>query len=110
MSGSRDAQAWKKLIAEQDRTGLSAREFASRHKLNPNTLAWWRSELRRRERESASVPAFVPVVVSYPADSPSTMAPTLVEVVLRNGLRIRFEHAVDKGGLRLLAEALESLS
>src|SRR5262245_19320403 len=38
---------WRKLIAEQEESGLSAREFAESRGILATTLYWWRSRLRR---------------------------------------------------------------
>lgn len=38
---------WRALIAEQARSGMTVREFASRRGINPATLYWWRSRLGR---------------------------------------------------------------
>jgi len=43
------------LLAEQARSGLSVKAFAERVGLSPQTLYWWRGELRRREEARSSV-------------------------------------------------------
>jgi hypothetical protein len=32
---------WRALISEQERSGLSVREFADVHGITPTTLHWW---------------------------------------------------------------------
>jgi transposase len=44
---ARRAQAqWARLVAEWKRSGLTARQFASRRKIEPKTLSWWAWRLR----------------------------------------------------------------
>jgi transposase-like protein len=38
---------WRALISEQERSGLSVREFADVHGITPSTLYWWRSKRKR---------------------------------------------------------------
>lgn len=58
------ARRWRSLLAEQAASGLSDAVFAQRHRINPRTLAWWRSTLRRRDREATAV--FTELVVADP--------------------------------------------
>jgi len=54
------AEWWAKRVAEIAQAG-DARAVARRHGVKERTLIWWRSELRRRARESS--PRLLPVVV-----------------------------------------------
>ena len=63
---------WSRLSAEYEASGMSLRRFAAMRGVNPNTLAWWRSKLRRdaaaersSPREGTSV-RFAEVVVEAP--------------------------------------------
>lgn len=61
------ARRWRALVAEYAASGLTNDAFAARHDLNPRTLAWWRSQLKRSHGSSprpAVVPQFAEVVVS----------------------------------------------
>jgi len=44
------AAEWARRVASWRRSGLSAEEFASGKDYRAKTLAWWSSELKRRER------------------------------------------------------------
>ncbi len=44
------AAEWARRVASWRRSGLSAEEFANGRDYRAKTLAWWSSELRRRER------------------------------------------------------------
>ena len=65
-------QSWRRKIREQERSGLSVRDFCRRAGLKDWTFRWWRQELIRRDREPAMTPqdesagappAFLPVRV-----------------------------------------------
>jgi len=110
-SPRRTRQQWRKLVAELDRSGLSPKAFAAtRKQLNPGTLSWWRTRLRREEAprpDSGSSSAFLPVVVEAVKADVETRERWPVEVVLANGVTLRFEHALDGRGLERLARAFQ---
>lgn len=80
----RDAEEWLAIARDVRASGQSVKAYASRHGYVANTLAWWCSELGRRERtdpvtrvaERSS--AFVPVVVK--GAPPVGADPILVEM------------------------------
>lgn len=39
---------WSRLVTEWKRSGLTARQFASKRKIAPSTLSWWAWRLRRQ--------------------------------------------------------------
>lgn len=41
---------WRPIVAELEASGLTAKAFAAERDLNYNTLAWWRSRIRRSTR------------------------------------------------------------
>jgi transposase-like protein len=41
---------WRRLIAAQEKSGLTVRDFAKAQGINVMTLYWWRSRLRREGR------------------------------------------------------------
>ncbi len=62
----------RELLAAGERGGLTLREMAEAAGMPAGTLAWWRSEIRRRDRLGASEAetAFLEVVVAQePGDS-----------------------------------------
>lgn len=103
---------WSALIKERAASGLSLREFAGARGVVASTLAWWGSEIRRREarRAGRAVPArpkpksipFVPVTV---AESP--MDPVF-EVALPGGAAVRVPTDFDADSLRRLITVLEA--
>ena len=48
-NGTRDK--WKDLVGEFERSSLTTREFALERGVNPRTLTWWKSALRRETRK-----------------------------------------------------------
>src|SRR5262245_53964509 len=58
-------QHWRVLVADWQSSGLTVREFCSRHDVAEPSFYYWRRELRRREAKPARspAPAFVPVTV-----------------------------------------------
>lgn len=87
------AARWARLLAEQQRSGQSVRAFAQARGLNPNTLSWWRWNLRQRE------PAFYEVCV------PASETP-LVLTLARLGVCVEVGPDTDLARLRQVLEAL----
>lgn len=54
---------WRKIIAAHDASGMTIKAFAQAHQLKSGTLAWWRSELKRRD----AMPEFTELVLTKPA-------------------------------------------
>jgi len=77
--GRRQAAAirWEQLLAEFNRSGQSAAEFARQHGLNYTTFCGWR---KRWERAKA-LPSFVPVEV--------TPCAAVQELVIEAGAQVR---------------------
>ena len=95
---SRKHGEWCKLIETLERSGESCGEFAAGRGLDPSTVAWWRSKLRRDARAEL----FVPVEVSEP--EPARLG--RLEVRLPSGIVLTFEEAFDTAGLRGLIATL----
>jgi transposase-like protein len=66
--GTGAAQRWARVVEEFEASGVGAREFAQRRGINPSTLKWWRSQLRRGSPPGTAVPAlsFVELQVEVP--------------------------------------------
>jgi hypothetical protein len=64
---------WRHAIARQIQSGLTQAKFCEQEHLSLNSLSFWKSVLRKKDREQQSVtfekeqpadlPAFIPVVV-----------------------------------------------
>lgn len=74
MSDSPAAARWRKLIAKHATTSLTATEFAIRHNIKPGTFKWWRSRLKKLDRERGP---FTELVVAAPhVATPVVCVPT----------------------------------
>src|SRR4051794_15514827 len=92
---------WRRTIREQQRSGLTVRDFCGREGLKDWTFRWWRQELARRDRQPSAAfrgeqkggpteaaPVFLPVRVVDLEVAPPRPAPP-IEIVLPTGLIVR---------------------
>jgi hypothetical protein len=121
-------EVWAKRVERWSDSGLTAKEFAAETGLNANTLTHWKwrlgAEARRRQRAPRPVvepaqfvevtppatvalePARTVPVAPAPVAAP-VIADEPLEVILRDGLRIRVPVQFDPGALRRVVAALE---
>jgi hypothetical protein len=105
---------WRRTIREQQRSGLSVRDFCRREGLKDGAFRWWRQELPRRDQEPSKAPrgegaeaaaVFLPVrVVAPEAVAPRTVPP--IEIVLPAGAIVRVPFGFDP---RTLGDILAAL-
>jgi|SRR5215472_318241 len=110
-------EQWAKRVERWSESGLTAAEFAAEIGVKEATLRHWKWALRRhatepgweakaaRERRQQHRAKFVELV------APPAVPPTPVEqleLVLRNGLQIRFPALVDSEALRRILDILET--
>jgi transposase len=116
---------WTKRVRRWERSGLTAREFASRLQINPQTLKWWRWALASEQESGAAAASpvaaaqFVELVhsgdqvVRSPGDEAAravgvpTGPSALVEVHLPSGVRVVVPAGVDAEAVGRLIAALE---
>lgn len=110
---------WRRILARQRQSGLTAADFCRRGEIKPSALSWWARELRERggERSEAaekkSPPkkappsAFVRVKVVEAAPH-AAGAEAGVEVVTRSGHVLRLRSGFDPATLRRAVAALEA--
>jgi transposase len=106
---------WRRTMRDQQRSGLSVRDFCQRQGLKDWTFRWWRQELARRDRVPSMAPAseraeaapvFLPVqLVELQAVSPSPAPP--IEIVLPTGLIVRAASGFDPRTLGHVLAVLE---
>ena len=103
---------WRRLLEQWLRSGQSVRAFCAARGLSEQSLYWWRRELAARDRQSGAPPKAVPppcfVPVHVRTDPAEALPGSLVEVVLRNGRRVRAGGDVDPRRLAQLVAALEA--
>lgn len=91
---------WRSLIAVQERSGQSAREFAAARGISPATLYWWRSRLRRERGK------LVPVAIVEEAPQAKLEPSPHFEVLIDDSVTVRVPLDFDEGALRRLLRAL----
>ncbi len=109
LKGTPREQEMRALLATCEESDQSKAAFALRRKLQPETFAWWASEIRRRDaarREKAlggaaaeTTPSFVDVVVRR-----SELKALFFEIELGDGRRVSVPAGLSANDLaRLLA-------
>lgn len=91
---------WRSLIAAQERSGLTAREFAEARGITVATLYWWRSKLRRDATE------LVPVEVVESETVDPVEQRGAFELRLGDAMTLRVLPGFDEAELRRLVRAL----
>lgn len=94
---------WRRLIAAQLKSGMTVREFATAEGIAAATLYWWRSKLRRDDRDDTKL---VPVeVVERRADMGSAALGGF-ELQVDGAMTLRVPTGFDEVELRRLLRAL----
>jgi hypothetical protein len=103
------AREMRRLVAEQEASGLTVAEFAARRGMTAGTIFHWRHRFRG-ELGAAHRPTLIPVRIVDAVDDESAIAPqtsTLV-VELQGGRRIAVPHDFSADDLRRLIGVVES--
>jgi hypothetical protein len=90
---------WTDRVRRWRESGLTARQFGERESLNPTTLRWWSSRLNRGAPAAAT---FIELALPRAAEPPA------IEVVVRDGVRVRVAGGFDPELLRQVVAALEA--
>ena len=95
----RSREDWSELVDAWRSARCTAADFARQHGLNPNTFAWWRSELSREATPSrlTLLPVATPLLPREPAP---------VDVVLPSGIVVRVPLGVDLSWVGALVRAV----
>jgi len=88
---------WRNVIAEQESSKQKIGPFCREHGISEPCFYYWRSRLRKSAPVRFAVIETVPPVVSRPVWT--------LELVLRNGDRLRIGDKVDAVTLRTVLEA-----
>ena len=91
---------WHERIAEQERSGLSVKQFCKERGLTECSFYAWRKRLRKKN------PVRFALVERLALQERATEA--LLELVLANGERLRIGTGVDSSTLRTVLEALRA--
>jgi hypothetical protein len=104
---------WSALIEERGASGQSLREFAAEKGVVASTLAWWASEIKRREarRDGRPVPQRpekrVKPIPLVPVTLADDNAKSVFEVALPGGAAVRVPSNFDADSFRRLVAVLE---
>jgi transposase-like protein len=91
---------WSKLIAEQAASGQKARPFCRERGIPEYAFYKWRRRLRQADTVEFALLETVPATVAIPDSA--------LELMLRNGERLRIGNGVDAATLRLVLDAVRS--
>jgi hypothetical protein len=107
--GRSSREEWAKRVQRWVESGLTAPEFGAEAGVNPRTLTYWKWRLgqERSAGDRGRVRGFVEVAAPVAITAVEMEAPAPLEVVLRNGVRIRVPSRFDAGALKGLLAALE---
>jgi transposase len=95
---------WRDRIAEQERSGLSVRQFCKEQGLAEHCFYGWRQRLRKQEKQE---PVRFALVERGSAPHGPVMEASL-ELMLVSGERLRIGSGVDALTLRTVLEALRA--
>jgi hypothetical protein len=90
-------ELWRKLIAEQERSGLSVRAFSKQRRTSEHSFYQWRKRLREQLPMKFAL-------VETSRGAPVAVA--AVEVMLTSGERLRIAPGIDAATLRLVVSVL----
>jgi hypothetical protein len=98
---------WQRTIGDEARSGMSIREFCWQRRLNESQFYWWQRRLKasRPERNKPSTSAGAASFALVSEDGASR--PAGLELVLRDGRRLRISQGVEEETLRAVLTALE---
>jgi transposase len=102
------AAEWAKRVERWQRSGLGAKEFAERERLDAGQLSWWKWRLKTRAAAPPS--ALLPVRVVARRDPAPAAEPAVspIEIALPSGARLRVVQGVDEETLARVVRAVEA--
>jgi len=95
---SKDDQ-WRERIAEQERSGLSVKQFCKERGVSEYSFYTWRKRLAKKEPVRFAL---------VDREAAGQEAATALELLLRSGERLRIGSGVDAATLRTVLEALRA--
>jgi transposase-like protein len=91
---------WSKLVAKQEASGQKARPFCRERGIPEYSFYKWRRRLRQAGTVKFALLETAPATVANPEST--------LELMLRNGERLRITKGVDAATLRLVLDAVRS--
>jgi hypothetical protein len=97
------------VIAELERSALSIKSFAERHKVGWHRIYYWRARLDAPVLQTRAPAGLVEVRMPQAAQSitRSTPTPSLIEIELLSGRRLSVSESIELGKLGELVKLLE---
>ena len=93
---------WRERIAEQERSGLSVKQFCKEQGLTEYSFYAWRKRLQE------TGPMRFALVDRRPARPQQRAAEAVLELVLENGERLRIGAGADAATLRIVLDVLRA--
>ena len=97
--GRLQADQWRERIAEQQRSGLSIKQFCKQQGIAEHRFYDWRKRLRDKQAVRFAL-------VDRASVGRESAAEACLEILLPSGERLRVGAGVDAGTLRVVLEAL----
>ena len=104
---------WRDLIRRREASGLTVGAFCKKEGVTPSGYNHWRQEIRRRDQERATrkrKPADPKQPTLIPVNLIEDHAPSMVEVVVQNGLVVRVPEGVSTDHVRRVLHLIHELS
>ena len=109
---------WRRVIGEAARSGISIRRFCQQRRLKQSQFYWWQSRIRAGEKrqqartlasQGGSKSAKEPKQATFALVSQDggELGSAGIELVLRDGRRLRIGRGVDEQTLRTVVGVLE---
>jgi hypothetical protein len=92
---------WRERLAEQERSGLSVKQYCAQRGLTQYSFYAWRKRLRKTEPVRFAL-------VDRAAERHESLTEIALELVLASGERLRIGAGVDGPTLRTVLEALRA--
>ena len=99
---------WQRTIGDAARSGMSIREFCRQRHVKESQFYWWQRKLKAGRQERTK-PRVQDRAASFALVSEDSMdMPAGLELVLRDGRRLRISQGVQEETLRAVLAAMES--
>lgn len=106
---------WRKVIGEAARSGVSIRQFCRQRRLKESQFYWWQRELKKRQQarafgsggRSKSTKDTGQATFALVSEDGGELGSAGIELVLRDGRRLRIGKGVDEETLRTVVGVLE---
>lgn len=98
------ASEWEARVASWRASGLTSKEFSSRHGYSASSLLWWSSQLRRKRGAKASKQA--EVRLARVIRTPNALCAAASVLIEFEGARVAVSDATNGETLRAVFEAL----